>query len=75
MIWITVIQARSDEVSDKTRTLGVRRRTDLEGFRKQNHCGSDSKEYACQCRRHKRQGFNPWVRKILWRRKWLLTPV
>ena len=25
------------------------------------------KESACQCRRHK---FDPWVRKILWRRKW-----
>ena len=23
----------------------------------------------------KRHGFNPWVRKILWRREWLLTPV
>ena len=29
-------------------------------------------ESACQCRRH---GFHPWVRKILWRRKWQLTPV
>ena len=27
------------------------------------------KESACQCRRHKRQGLNPWVRKIPWRRK------
>ena len=25
--------------------------------------------------RHKRCGFNPWVRKILWRRAWLPTPV
>ena len=23
----------------------------------------------------KRHGFNPWVRKILWRREWLPTPV
>ena len=29
----------------------------------------------CQCRRLKTCGFNPWVRKIAWRRKWLLTPV
>ena len=28
------------------------------------------KESACQCRRHKRHGFDPWVGKILWRRKW-----
>ena len=30
------------------------------------------KDSACQCRRH---GFNPWVRKIPWRRKWQPTPV
>ena len=30
------------------------------------------KESACQCRRLK---FNPWVRKIPWRRKWQPTPV
>ena len=28
------------------------------------------KEYACQCRRHRRRGFDPWVGKIPWRRKW-----
>ena len=33
------------------------------------------KEPACQCRRHKRLGFDPWVRKIPWRRKWQPTPV
>ena len=26
--------------------------------------GTTCKEIACQCRRHKRRGFNPWVRKI-----------
>ena len=26
------------------------------------------KESACQCRRHRRQWFNPWVRKISWKR-------
>ena len=26
-------------------------------------------------RRHRRSGFDPWVRKILWRRKWQPTPV
>ena len=31
-----------------------------------------SKESACQCRRH---GFDPWVRKIPWRRKWQPTLV
>ena len=34
------------------------------------------KESTCQCRRHKRRGFNPWVEKMIpWSRKWLLTPV
>ena len=33
------------------------------------------KESACQCRRHKRCMFNPWVRKIPWNRKWQPTPV
>ena len=26
--------------------------------------GASSKELACQCRRQRRLGFNPWVRKI-----------
>ena len=33
------------------------------------------KELTCQCRRHKRQEFDPWVRKIPWRRGWQSTPV
>ena len=34
--------------------------------------GSDGKESAYQCRRC---GFDPWVRKIPWRREWQPTPV
>ena len=34
--------------------------------------GFSGKECACQCRR---PGFDPWVRKIPWRRKWQPTPV
>ena len=33
------------------------------------------KESTCQCRRNKRSGFNPWVRKISWRRAWKPSPV
>ena len=33
------------------------------------------KEAACQCRRYKRHGFDPWVGKIPWRRKWQPAPV
>ena len=31
--------------------------------------GRSHKESACQCRRHKRWGFDPWARKIPWSRK------
>ena len=37
--------------------------------------GASGKGSACQCRRHKRQGFNPWVRKMPWRMKWQPTSV
>ena len=37
--------------------------------------GFYSKEPICQCKNHKRQAFNPWVRKIPWRGKWQPTPV
>ena len=33
------------------------------------------KEFVCQCRRYRRGRFDPWVRKIPWRRKWQTTPV
>ena len=36
---------------------------------------SDGNEFACQYRRHSRHGFDPWVGKIPWRRKWQPTPV
>ena len=38
--------------------------------------GTSSKEPpAWQCRRYKRSGFNPRVRKIPWKRAWQPTPV
>ena len=43
------------------------------------HCrlprGLNGKESACQCRRCRRLGFDPWVRKIPWRRIWQPTPL
>ena len=33
------------------------------------------KRTACQCRTHSRLGFDPWVRKIPWRKKWQPTPL
>ena len=37
--------------------------------------GAKGKESACQCRRCKRHGLDPWVRKIPWSRKWQPAPV
>ena len=37
--------------------------------------GASGKEPACQCRRCNRLGFEPWVRKVPWRRAWQRTPV
>ena len=37
--------------------------------------GISSEEPAYQGKRHKRRRFDPWVRKIPCRRKWLPTPV
>ena len=36
---------------------------------------ASGKEPPCQCRRYKRHGFHPRVRKIPWRRKWQPTPM
>ena len=33
-----------------------------------------SKGSSCQCRRHRRYEFDPWIRKTPWRRKWHSTP-
>ena len=33
------------------------------------------KESSCQCRRHKRCGFDPWIEKVPWSRKWQPAPV
>ena len=40
-----------------------------------SHLALVVKEHACQCRRRKRPGFDPWVGKIPWRRKWQPTLV
>ena len=37
--------------------------------------GASGREPACHCRRYKRRGFDPWVGKMFWRRKWQPTPV
>ena len=39
------------------------------------HGAVGAKEPTCQCGRHKGHGFNPWVRKIPWRKAWKSTSV
>ena len=63
--------------------LGVGPETQLEA--PSNHCffntwfswgeGFPGEESACQYKRNRRPGFDPWVGKIPWRRKWQATPV
>ena len=56
----------NNRVSQKHTTFWVEA-TDLVGF----PSDSDGKSIYLQCRR---PGFDPWVRKIPWRRKWQPTP-
>ena len=37
--------------------------------------GASGKEFPCQCWRHKRCRFHPWVGKIPWWRKWQPIPI
>ena len=37
--------------------------------------GASGQEPGCQCRSHKRLGFDPWVGKLPWTRAWQPTPV
>ena len=37
--------------------------------------GASGKESVCQCRRYRRRGFYPWVRRIPSRRAWQPIPV
>ena len=36
--------------------------------------GTNGKELTCQCRRYQKHRFDPWVKKIPWRRAWQPTP-
>ena len=50
------------------KSLNIQEYTYFRGF----PGGSEVKTSACQ---HRRCGFDPWVRKIPWRRKWQPAPV
>ena len=58
-------------MSIKNRVEMLKQATELLGFLG----GTSGKGSSCQCKRHKRGGFDPWVRKIPCKRKWQSTPV
>ena len=73
-------QTQIDEHSSKlSRSLKTRKHQEmiivwrLKDMRPPRWCCG--KEPSCQCRRHKRCRFDPWVRKSPWRRAWQPTPV
>ena len=39
------------------------------------HRCSSSNESACQCKRHRKCRFDPWMGKFPWSRKWQPTPI
>ena len=47
----------------------------LRSYLPRKHWWLSGKESACQYKTHGRCQFDPWVRKILWRRKWQPAPV
>ena len=49
--------------------------TELDTTERLSSSSSSDKESACQCRRCRRLWFDPWVSKMLWRRKWQPAPV
>ena len=53
-------------------------RGDLEGFKyryRTFQVVSEVKNLPTQCRKPRRLRFNPWIRKIPWRRQWQPTPL
>ena len=52
-----------------------RKGTNPPSLSRASQVSAGGKEHVCQCQRHKRHGFDPWVRKVPWRREWLPIPV
>ena len=71
-IWYTnVWKKKQQQKTQEVRTCNYCYRSlDREGF----PGGTVVKEPTCHFRRRKRHGFDPWVRKICWGRKWQPTP-
>ena len=50
-------------------------RTLLSNYAQHSTGSTSGNESTCQCRRHKRCSFDPWIGKVIWRRKWQPTPI
>ena len=59
----------------KLRRNGGHSKKERDGQKIGNSVRLSGKESTCQCRRWRRLGFDPWVRKTPWSWKWQLTPV
>ena len=60
------------EAEDQRSSVQIRMKICLTGKPSVGFPGGCGKESTCQCRRCK---FNPWVRKMPWRREWQPAPV
>ena len=54
-------------------SMGSQSQTQLSNFH--SYGGASGKDPVCQCRRFKRHRFDPWVRKVPWRKEWQPTQV
>ena len=65
----------TDELTDrKTILLDLCQMGGLD-FPRASPGGARGKEPSCRCRRHKKLGFSPWVRKMPWRGIWQPTQI
>ena len=70
-----VLQSMGSQRVRHDRVTQLTELKEKKGFPRWHKWLKKKKKPTCQCRRHKRCGFDPWVRKILWRRAWKPTPV
>ena len=89
--WVAMPSSRGSQPGDQTRvsrTAGrfSTTRATREALKQANHWSIpwkpmgfsgdiSGKELSCQCRRHEKHGFDPWVETIPWRRAWQRTPL
>ena len=70
-IWHAAVHGVAKSPSDTTEPLN----SDNVPYDRGSPGGASDKEVLCQCRRHKRHGFDHWVRRIPCRRIWQSTLV